>query len=70
MKVESPFTYLGRVGSALITFWIILTSVGDLYTYSFISLSILPGLWKRRVWGDGGALFGEGGLYHILRDLK
>ena len=44
MKVEPPFTYLGRVGSALLTFWIILTSVGDLYTYGFIFLSILPEL--------------------------
>ena len=44
MKVELSFTYLGRVGSALLTFWIILTSVGDLYTYGFIFLSILPEL--------------------------
>ena len=44
MKVEPPFTYLGRVGPALLTFWIILTSVGDVYTYGFIFLSILPGL--------------------------
>ena len=46
MKVEPPFTYLGRVrvGPALLTFWIILNSVGDLYTYGFMFQSILPGL--------------------------
>ena len=49
MKVKPPFTYLGRVDPALLAFWIILTPLGDLYTYGFILLSILPGLWKRRV---------------------
>ena len=31
--MEPPFTYVGRVGSAFLTFWIILTSVGDVYAY-------------------------------------
>ena len=64
--VGPPFTYLGRVGSALLTFWIILTSVGDLYTYGFIFLSMLPGLYKRRNWDDGGAPFYLCGGRHII----
>ena len=30
--IGSPFIHLGRAGSALLTLWIILTSVGD-YIY-------------------------------------
>ena len=33
-----PFIYLGRVGSALLIFWVILTSLGDLCMAAFFYL--------------------------------
>ena len=44
VKVGPPFTYLGRAGLALLTFWIILISVGDLCIYGCIFLSLPPEL--------------------------
>ena len=39
-----PFIHLGRAGSALLTFYIILISVGDLYIYGCIFVSLLTEL--------------------------
>ena len=44
VKVGPLFTCLGRAGSAVLTLWIILTSVDDLYLYGCISLSLPPEL--------------------------